>query len=142
MKIAFDIGGVLSKYPEEFKKLIFSLCYSRGHDLHVITDMHDKEDVIKQLRTNDFDEALIPTENIHCADYATHGELCKAVIMRDLKIDMFYDDFIGYTMWPPHFGPAPIRCLIMPDGYRPYWHPEWKCSGGDFGRRVYKEENK
>jgi hypothetical protein len=138
MRIAFDIGGVLSKYPGEFKRLLEALWVD--HTLHVITDMHDKEDVLKQLRTNGFDESLIPTENVHCADYAQHGELCKAVLLRDLKISMFYDDFIGYTMWPPHFGPAPIRCLIMPDGYKPYWHEDWKNDGGDFGRRVYKEE--
>jgi len=142
LRIAFDIGGVLSKYPEEFNKLASSLWFAGGNELHVITDMHDKKDVIKQLRDNHFSETLIPTQNIHCADYAKHGELCKAVLLRDLKIDMFYDDFMGYTMWPVHFGPAPIRCLIMPDGYKPYWHPDWKNNGGDFGRRVYKEEMK
>lgn len=139
MKIAFDIGGVLSKYPEEFKKLTKQLWMYRN-DIYVITDMHNKEDVLKQLRTNGFDEEIIPNENVYCADYATHGELCKAVLLRDLQISMFYDDFIGYTMWPPHFGPAPIRCLIMPDAYRPYWAPEWKCESGDFGRRIYKGE--
>lgn len=140
MKIAFDIGGVVSKYPREFYRLLSALWFVGGHELHIITDMHDKEDVIKQLIDNGFDYILIPSENIHCADYAQYGELCKAVLLRDLKIDMFYDDFLGYTTWPPHFGPAPIRLLVMPDPYRPYWSPEWKCSGGDFGRRVYTDK--
>lgn len=98
--------------------------------------MHNKEEVLKQLDENGF--GLIRKENVYCADYDKHGELCKAVLLRDLKIDMFFDDFVGYTMWPSEFGPAPIRCLIMPDGFRPYWHEGWKCNGGEFGRRVYK----
>ena len=136
LKIAFDIGGVISKYPQQMREVIWSL-KTCGHETHVITDMHDKEDVLKQLKDNEFEHYF---DFVHCADYATHGELCKAVLLRDIKIDMFYDDFVGYTMWPPHFGPAPIRMLVMPDGYRPYWHPDWRCSGGDFGRRVYKGE--
>lgn len=143
MKIAFDIGGVLSKYPDKFKDLLETLADWENtfkHDLFVITDMHIKDEVLNQLRDNGIDDYLIPDENVYCADYAKHGELCKAVLLRDLKIDMFFDDFMGYLMWPPEFGPAPIRCLIMSDAHRPYWAPEWKCSGGDFGRRVYTGE--
>lgn len=139
MRIAFDIGGVLSKYPEQFRKLLGDLDGNPDMQLFVITDMHDKEDVIKQLNDNNI--GYFSATNIHCADYAKHGELCKAVLLRDLKIDMFFDDFVGYTMWPSEFGPAPIRLLVMPDGFRPYWHKEWKCSGGEFGRRVYMREN-
>jgi len=138
LKIAFDIGGVLSKYPAEFRKLLADLDGNDDIELFVITDMHDKDEVVKQLNENL--GYFFSPKNVYCADYEKHGELCKAVLLRDLKIDMFYDDFVGYTMWPPHFGPAPIRMLVMPDGYRPYWHPDWKCSGGDFGRRVYKGE--
>jgi hypothetical protein len=135
LRIAFDIGGVLSKYPKEFKSLYRSLIFD-GHEIFVITDMHDKVEVINQLNENQM--GPLNSSNIHCADYQKHGELCKAVLLRDLKIDMFFDDFIGYVQWPSEFGPAPIRMLVMPDGFRPYWHSEWKCSGPDFGRRVYK----
>ncbi len=139
MRIAFDIGGVLSKYPNEFLVMMEDMSTGPWVEIFVITDMHDKPAVLKQLKENGF--GFIEEKNVYCADYDKHGELCKAVLLRDLKIDMFFDDFIGYTQWPSEFGRAPVRCLIMPDGFRPYWHPSWKCEGPDFGRRVYKKEN-
>lgn len=139
MRIAFDIGGVLSKYPDQFRQMAYELSCSPNAELFIITDMHDKFEVVKQLEANGF--GFFKVNNIFCADYDKHGELCKAVLLRDLKIDMFFDDFIGYTQWPDSFGKAPIRMLVMPDGFRPYWAPEWKCSGPDFGRRVYSRHN-
>lgn len=138
MRIAYDVGGVLSKYPEPFQKIIASLHHA-GHDLYVITDMHKKDEVLKMLKDNGF--GYIPEANVYCADYQTHGEMCKALLLRDLKIDLFFDDFVGYLSWDSSFGPAPIRCLIMPDGFRPYWATEWKTDDkSDFGRRVYKSQ--
>jgi hypothetical protein len=136
-RIAFDIGGVLSKYPEEFEAVAWSL-FCSGFDVFVITDQPLREEVVKQLFDNGF--GFILPENIYCADYATHGEMCKAVLMRDLGITFLVDDFAGYLAWDSSFGPAPIRLRVEPDAFRPYWHPSWKCEGGDFGRSCFNHE--
>ena len=52
--------------------------------------------------------------------------MCKAVLLSELKIDIFFDDFIGYLAWDSSLGPAPIRLLVMPDPYKPYWADSWK----------------
>ena len=133
MKIGVDIGGVLSAYPEEMHRLIASFVHN-GHEIHVITDMHEREETLTQLRDNGF--GYIPAERVHNADYAKYGEMCKQVLMRDLGIDIHIDDFPGYMAWDSSLGKAPLRLLVCPDAFRPYWHPDWKCSGAEFGRRV------
>ena len=133
MRIGFDIGGVISKHPSEFRALIYDL-HTTGHLIFIITDMHDIEYVEKMLRSN----SIPGYYEVYCADYKTHGEMCKAVLLKELKIDMFFDDFQGYLQWDSSFGPAPIRFLMMPDAMRPYWHKDWKTQDdSDFGRRVY-----
>jgi hypothetical protein len=135
MKIAFDIGGVISKFPEQFRVLGLLCSASTPCQVYVITDMHDKEEVLKMLANNHFD--FIPPENVYCADYKNHGEFCKAILLKQLGIDIFIDDFVGYVQWDSSLGPAPIRLLVAPDGFKPYWHDEWKVEGEyDFGRRV------
>lgn len=66
MKIGLDIGGVISKYPNQFKELIKSLLgvkdntpytselINRKNDIYIITDQHPKEQVLKVLRDNGF----------------------------------------------------------------------------------------
>lgn len=134
MKVAFDIGGVVSKYPDKFRELINALILAKS-DVYVITDMHDKIEVVKQLRSNGFE--AIPEDNVYCADYDQYGEFCKAVLLKDLKIDLFFDDFVGYVGWDSKFGEAPIRCLLAPNAFKPYWDDSWKCEGGQFGRRKF-----
>jgi len=136
MRIAFDIGGVLSKYPDQFRRLLHRLTERFptffGVDIFVITDMHDVDEVYEMLVMNGFD--MIHKDNVYCADYKTHGEGCKAELLRDLEIDLFFDDFLGYMMLPSDT----IRCLVIPDPHRPYWHKSWKTKDkSDFGRRVY-----
>jgi hypothetical protein len=48
MKIAFDIGGVLSKFPDQFRHLAL-LAISGSWEVFVITDMHDRASVLKML---------------------------------------------------------------------------------------------
>lgn len=136
VRVAFDIGGVLSKYPDQFRRLIDRLTDPRptfsNVEVFVITDMHDVKEVRKMLRDNGF--YRIPEQNIYCADYKKHGEGCKAELLRELKIDLFFDDFLGYMMLPGDT----IRCLILPDPHKPYWHETWETKDkSDFGRRVY-----
>lgn len=135
LRIAFDIGGVLSKYPDQFRvlvKILEPFC-----EIYVITDMHKHVEVCETLKLNGFD---IDPKKVHCADYSTHGEGCKAELLRDLEIDIFVDDFIGYAAEP---GGSAIRLLMMPDASKPYWHETWKTVGGegDFGRRVYRRKD-
>tara|TARA_Y100000034_G_scaffold134957_1_gene205018 strand:- start:692 stop:1129 length:438 start_codon:yes stop_codon:yes gene_type:complete len=133
MKIAFDIGGVLSKYPDEFRSLIRSLLNSTC-EIYVITDMHDKAEVMQMLYENNFP---VTDNHIYIADYKKYGEFCKAVILAELKIDIFIDDFQGYLQWDSQLGKPPIRLLVAPDGFAPYWHQDWITKDkSDFGRRV------
>ena len=137
MKIAFDIGGVLSKY-KSMRTLLDSLDYA-GEDIYIITDMHNKEEILEQLNANDI---LIHPRNVYSADYTKYGEAAKAILLRDLGIDIFFDDFIGYLFWDASWGPAPVRCLLMPDPLQPYWSDDWKVQDNlDFGRRRYYKEN-
>ena len=140
LRVAFDIGGVVSKYPAEFKLMIEALNRG-GAQVFVISDMK-KEKIIETLRLNKllgdaWDEDLIDESYVFSADYDVHGEGCKAILLEDLEIDMFFDDFIGYAA----AGGCPIRLLVMPDASKPYWHEEWKTPDGDgeFGRRKYSK---
>ncbi len=139
MRIAFDIGGVISKYPDHFRKLIDVLRANPECDVFCITDMHDRQYVLTQLDDN---EIRIPHDNVFCADYKTHGEFCKAVLLKELNIDLFFDDFGAYTTWDSTFGEAPVRMLVQPDPFRPYWADDWKVRDDlDFGRRRFAEPN-
>lgn len=134
MKIAFDIGGVLSKYPDVFRPLINILVLTQSVvEVHVISDMHDKDKMLKMLYSN---AIRVPQERVHSADYKTHGEGCKAELCRELGIDILIDDFAGYVSVPDA---PPVRLLVMPDVSKPYYHPTWKTDGseGDFGRTGY-----
>lgn len=141
MRIAFDIGGVISKYPDKFKALFWDYFINKDYpdNIYIITDMHPRDKVVKTLHDNGFE--YIHEQHIYCSDYEKYGSLCKAVLLRDLKIDIFIDDFDGYLQWDSSFGPQPILLKVMPDGFKPYWHPDWKCDGGDFGRRVYAPQS-
>jgi len=130
IKIGFDIGGVLSKYPEIFKPLIDALSKSQDIELHVLSDMFPVEKcqdwIINKNNLN------IKSDNIHSCDYNEHGELCKAIKCKELGIDIMIDDFVGYVAEG-----SPVRLLVMPDPHRPYFHDDWKTDGseGNFGRR-------
>ena len=135
IKAAFDIGGVLSKYPSEMRTVMEAFHNSGTVEVWVITDMHDREDTLKQLRDNGF--GFIPEERVLNSDYARYGDFCKAMLLKQHGIGMLVDDFGGYVAWDSQLGPAPIRLQVMPDPFRPYWHDTWReNSGCDFGRRV------
>lgn len=132
MKIAFDIGGVLSK-DKRWRELLEILYIDTNIEIYIITDMHDRDEALAMLDNNNI---VLKKNNVYCADYQKYGEACKSILLRDLGIDIFFDDFVGYLQWDSQLGPAPIRCLVMPDWNRPYWSEDWICSGEDFGRRV------
>lgn len=144
LRIAFDVGGVLSRFPDEFFVLIETLRLGTeavrrtgnmgGVEVFILSDMHPKEKVVAMLAANGY--ALHP-DRVLVADYATHGELCKAVACGLNAIDILVDDHMGYVATP---GSPPVRLLVMPDPHRPYYatgEPHWHTDGseGGFGRR-------
>jgi len=141
LKIAFDIGGVLSKYPDQFRILIDKLQDPGRSDLEtgepavevfVISDMHDVDKMYQMLRDN---RIFVDKSKIFSAPYQEQGEFCKTYLCNQLGIDILIDDFIGYVA-EGNF----IRLLSMPNASLPYYHDTWKTDGneGDFGRRRKK----
>ena len=134
MKIAFDVGGVLSKYPSVFRPLLDALGaiepFGSKIEVHVISDMHPVEKVIEVLKLN---EMRVLNHRVHSADYKSHGEMCKSILCEELGIDLLIDDFPGYVASGNH-----VRLLVMPHPNEPYFHDDWKTDGseGEFGRRV------
>lgn len=132
IRVAFDIGGVLSKYPDIMRRMVVTLI-SGGAEVHVITDMLDHSEVVRQLSANGF--GVIPIGRVHCADYVAHGEGCKAELLTELEIDVFLDDSIGYAA----AGGCPVRLLVMPDANTPYYADEWQSNGDtSWGRKIYR----
>lgn len=131
MKLAIDVGGVLSKHPDIFRPLIEELDGSARVEVFVLSDMHPHERIQEMLRLNGI---YLPDERVVSADYAAHGESCKAVACERLGIDLLIDDFPGYVGTP---GKPRARLLVMPDPSEPYYHDSWATDGteGNFGRR-------
>ncbi len=134
MKVGFDIGGVLSK-DERFRELLRLLEYA-GAEIFIITDMHRKEDIFTLLDNNNIPYVR---ENVYAADYNKYGDMCKAILLKELQIDIMIDDHLPYLEWDSELGPAPVRLFSMPNPWKPYWSEDWRCDGGEFGRRVSPE---
>jgi hypothetical protein len=136
MRFAFDIGGTFSKYPKPFRHMVATL--QANHDIFIITDMPERTKVVELLDRNEL-RWYVPDANILLADYATYGEACKAVLLREHSIDVLVDDHMGYLAWPWPT-PAPLRLLVMPDPRRPYCCPSWVAGDGEtFGRAAFLE---
>lgn len=131
VRIAFDVGGVLSKRPEIFVPLIDALTRG-GAEVFVISDMHPVEKIVEMLPLNGIE---LPAGRIISADYATHVELCKTRAAEAIELDILIDDFPAYLAEGQH-----VRLMMMPDVSRPYYSPAWRTDGseGDFGRRTPK----
>jgi hypothetical protein len=126
MKIAFDVGGVLSKH-ESIRILYRKLLVTPGVEVFVISDMHPAEKILDMLQRND-----LTGGKVYSADYTCHGENCKKNLCDELEIDILVDDFIGYVAQGKH-----VRLLVMPDPEEPYYSDDWLTDGseGNFGRR-------
>lgn len=130
IKIGFDIGGVLSKYPEILTPLVNSIIKNCPDvEVHVLTDMHPIEKCREWVAMNGLN---VRTDYIHSCDYSSYGEYCKSIKSKEIGLDVLMDDFIGYLSEG-----SPIRLLVMPDPSRSYYHDDWKTDGseGNFGRR-------
>ena len=128
LRMSFDIGGVLSKYPEVFRPMVTAL-QRGGVEVYVITDMHEHEKSVRFVRENGYD---IPAERILNSDYLVWGELCKARTIHENRIQLHVDDFAGYCA---HNGC--VNLFVWPNPQKPYYADDFKTDGseGDFGRR-------
>jgi hypothetical protein len=132
-KIGFDIGGVLSKYPDILRPIVTALLAAPDVEVHVLTDM-PMPAAVDMLSRNGL---LLDGVTVHSCGYAEHGEECKAVKAREIGLDILIDDFPGYVAT---IGAPALRLLAMPDPTRDYYHDTWKTDGseGNFGRRKRK----
>lgn len=131
LRVSFDIGGVLSKYPDQFRRLVRALAASPAVELYVITDMHDHDQSVRFVHGNGFD--CIPEHRILNSDYPEHGEACKARMIEEYGIDIHVDDFPGYCAHT-----SCISLFVWPNPGEPYYADSWVTDGseGDFGRRC------
>lgn len=136
MRIAIDIGGVLSKYPWEIKSIIKAMS-DAGHIVYLLTDM-DRGSASLVLEENQIVPHLVKSDAVLCADFHRHGEAAKAVVVREQMIDVLIDDHPGYLVWPWD-SMAPLRLAVMPDPRRAYNSNSW-ISSGEFGRAWYRGE--
>ena len=129
LRISFDIGGVLSKYPDTFRKLVNVLLASPDVEVFVLTDIHDHEKSVRMVQDNGFN---VPSERILNSDYDTHGEACKAEVIKQYEIEIHIDDFPGYCDHNEC-----INLFVWPNQEKSYYHDDWKTDGteGNFGRR-------
>ena len=132
MRIGIDIGGALSEYPRILRQLI-DVCTSGGIEIYILSDMQDHDKMVVTLSANGIN---VPPNRVISANYAAHGESCKAVASKELNLDVLIDDFIGYVATPEA---PPLRLLVMPDPSEPYYADEWITDGseGNFGRRPH-----
>jgi len=107
LKIAFDIGGVLCKYPDQFKILLQALKDSVDIKLYIITDMNHESAILKLNEFGYLD--YFEYNNIYSADYSKYDQKCKSVLCKDLGIDILIDDYIDYVYENPTIG-----LLVMP----------------------------
>lgn len=132
-RVGFDIGGVLSKYPEIMRALMAALGTSRAFEVHIVSDMAlDKSTAMLALNG-----ITMPAGRLHAADYDAHGEGCKAELAKAIGLHMLIDDFVGYVATA---GAPMVRLLVMPDATLPYYATSWKTGAetATFGRRVHK----
>lgn len=134
VRIGFDIGGILSKYPDILRPVVAALLAAPDVEVYVLSDMHPHTKCVAFVHDNGFP---VPPERIHSCDYSEHGEECKAVKSREIGLDILVDDFPGYV---GTVGAPALRLLSMPDPTRDYYHETWKTDGseGNFGRRRKK----
>jgi len=134
-RVSFDIGGVLSKYPDVFRPVVAALQASPDLEVFVLTDMHDAEESREMLERNGF---RFSPDRIINSDFNAYGESCKAEALQEHKIDMHMDDFPAYLA-----DGCPVRLMLLPDIDRPYYHDSWWTNGkyGEFGRRSRRDKS-
>jgi hypothetical protein len=76
----------------------------------VLTDILEKGIAQELLKKSGYS---FPPERILCADFATHGERCKAVLIKENGIDVLVDDYPGYCA-----DSGAVSLFVWPDPHR------------------------
>jgi hypothetical protein len=117
LRIGIDIGGVISKFPAEFRTLIDVLRKSDNVEVYIITDM-PRATAEQMLTANTI---AFESDHLLCAEWRTHQDRCKSVLMEEHHIDIMIDDRLDYIMEGVRIG-----LMVVPRAQLPYESPEWK----------------
>ena len=110
MKISFDLGGVVTKYPKIFVAIIKALQKSEEIEVFILSDMKLK----KSKAILDKVGLEFSDENVFSADWERYGEECKAIIIRKEQIDLHIDDLPSYCQ------SSAISLMVWPNNQLPY----------------------
>lgn len=116
LRVSFDIGGVLSKYPHVFRPMVSALIKG-GAVVYVLTDIPDHAKATKLVWDNGFH---VDADHVLCADWNEHGDSCKAEVLKAHGIHLHIDDFAPYC--------AHGECLSLfawPNPELPYYHEDF-----------------
>lgn len=117
MKIAFDIGGWISRYPDLTREMM--ACLERGGaEVIVMTDMPcDTSHTV--LAMNDF-IATVHFSSVVNVDWNLHKERSKAEACREHGVDLLIDDYAPYCV-----GDGFAALMVWPKHEHPYDAAEW-----------------
>ncbi len=118
MKVAFDIGGVLSRYPDTFMGLMENLREGWDVEIYIVTDMNS-DDAWAAVVENKFD-LLVKRERVLSADWSKHGDLCKTKVCEEHGIDILIDDRPDYVAQGNFIG-----LILSPRPDVPYYAKGW-----------------
>ncbi len=120
LKVAFDLGGLISRYPGEMKTLMACLIRS-GAEVFILTDMNhiDARRAITENNLGGFISADW-SKHILSADWSKHGDLCKTILMEMHKINILIDDRPNYAAIGNFIG-----LVLSPRPHVPYYHNTW-----------------
>lgn len=116
LRVGIDIGGVISRYPDEMKELIRVLDQG-GAIVYIVTDMNPK-DAHAALTENRIPIEYI--ENVISCDWSNDGDMCKTKAANDFSLDILIDDRPDYVANGDFIG----FCL-SPRPNKPYYDPSW-----------------
>jgi hypothetical protein len=116
MKIGFDIGGTISRYPEKMKELM-TILKKGGAQVCVITDI--PYDQACQLCLDN--EIPVLASQIHSCNWSEHQDLCKTLKCEELKVDFLIDDRPDYCAVGDFIG----LVLAPRPKTRPYYSDSW-----------------
>lgn len=88
---------------------------SAEFEVFVITDMPENQ--ARQMLANN---GVTDFSHLLCADWASHEDLCKSVLMREHQIDIHIDDRPDYIAEG-----CPIGLCVMPRPSAPYYSKDW-----------------
>lgn len=122
IRIGFDIGGVISKYPDEMREMMWMLdgndsVEGSPFEIYIITDM-PRAQAIAMLKEN---KVCFNEGRLLCADWAKHGDRCKSILMAEHKIDIMIDDRLDYIMEGCRIG-----LFVVPRPDVGYYAKGWK----------------